>query len=309
MSLITTNHNNSQQTATMQTPDFPVPFVKMSGTGNDFILIDHRKPLLAPEAMADFAAQVCRRKFSVGADGLIFIEDLSEDSSEVDFQWKFFNADGSVAEMCGNGARCAARFAFLQGIAPAQMRFATLAGIIEASVSEKDVAVKMTDPVDLKMDQRITTGQGKEYTVHSIDTGVPHAVVFVDDIEQTDVRALGNLIRHHQAFMPAGTNVNFAQVQGNAIKVRTYERGVEDETLACGTGAAACAIIAALLDQAASPVDIITSGNDQLTIIFDCTEEKKSGQHDGKNVLVTNVFLKGPAHTIYSGKLDAEALL
>ena len=286
----------------MQTPHFPVPFVKMSGTGNDFILIDHRKPLLAPEAMADFAAQVCRRKFSVGADGLILIEDLSEDSSVADFQWKFFNADGSVAEMCGNGARCAARFAFLQGIAPAEMRFSTLAGIIEASVSGKDVAVKMTDPVGLKMNQRITA-ERKEYTVHSIDTGVPHAVVFVDDIEQTDVRTLGNLIRHHQAFMPAGTNVNFAQVQGNAIKVRTYERGVEDETLACGTGAAACAIIAALLDQAASPVDIITSGNDQLTIVFDCTEE------NGKNAIITNVFLKGPAHTIYSGKLDAEALL
>ncbi|MCI5227471.1 MAG: diaminopimelate epimerase [Candidatus Electrothrix sp. AX2] len=286
----------------MQTPHFPVPFVKMSGTGNDFILIDRRKPLLAPEAMADFAAQVCRRKFSVGADGLILIEDLSEDSSVADLQWKFFNAGGSVAEMCGNGARCAARFAFLQGIAPAEMRFVTLAGIIEASVSGKDVAVKMTDPVGLKINQRITA-ERKEYTVHSIDTGVPHAVVFVDDIEQTDVRTLGNLIRHHQAFMPAGTNVNFAQVQGNAIKVRTYERGVEDETLACGTGAAACAIIAALLDQAASPVDIITSGNDQLTIVFDCTEE------NGKNAIITNVFLKGPAHTIYSGKLDAEALL
>ncbi|MCI5132804.1 MAG: diaminopimelate epimerase, partial [Candidatus Electrothrix sp. EH2] len=93
----------------MQTPDFPVPFVKMSGTGNDFILIDHREPFIAPEDMADFAAKVCRRKFSAGADGLILIED----SSEADFQWQFFNADGSVAEMCGNGARCAARFAFL----------------------------------------------------------------------------------------------------------------------------------------------------------------------------------------------------
>ncbi len=284
----------------MQTPDFPVPFVKMSGTGNDFIIIDHRKPLLAPEAMADFAAKVCRRKFSTGADGLILIED----SSEADFQWRFFNADGSIAEMCGNGARCAARFAFLQGIAPAQMRFATLAGIIEASVSEKDVAVKMTDPVGLNMHQLITV-ENQEYTVHSIDTGVPHAVLFVDDIDQTDVRALGSHIRHHEAFMPAGTNVNFAQRQGDAIKVRTYERGVEDETLACGTGAAACAIIAALLDQAASPVDIMTTGNDRLTILFDRKEDKESGCND----IVYNVFLKGPAHTIYSGELDAEALL
>lgn len=280
----------------MQTPDFPVPFVKMSGTGNDFIIIDHRKPVLAPEAMAEFAAKVCRRKFSAGADGLILIED----SSEADFQWKFFNADGSVAEMCGNGARCAARFAFLQGIAPAEMRFATLAGIIEASVSEKDVAVKMTDPVNLKMDQCITV-EGKEYTVHSIDTGVPHAVVFVDDIEQADVRVLGSFIRHHQAFMPAGTNVNFVQWQGDALKVRTYERGVEDETLACGTGAAASAIIAALLGQTTSPVNIITSGGDRLTILFDLKE--------GAEGTIQNVFLKGPAYTIYSGAFDAEALL
>jgi diaminopimelate epimerase len=284
----------------MQTPDSPVPFVKMSGTGNDFILIDHRTPILAPEALAHFAAKVCRRKFSVGADGLILIEN----SSEADFQWQFFNADGSVAEMCGNGARCAARFAFLQGIAPAEMRFSTLAGIIEASVSEKDVAVKMTDPFGLKMDQRIMV-EDQEYTVHSIDTGVPHAVVFVDDINQTDVRTLGSLIRHHQIFMPAGTNVNFAQRQGDTIKVRTYERGVEDETLACGTGAAACAIIAALLDQAASPVNIITSGNDQLTIVFDLQKEEE----DGQDIRIKNVFLKGPAHTIYSGELDAEALL
>jgi diaminopimelate epimerase len=284
----------------MQTPDFPVPFVKMSGTGNDFIIIDHRKPILAPEAMADFATKVCRRKFSAGADGLILIED----SPEADFQWQFFNADGSVAEMCGNGARCAARFAFLQGIAPAEMRFATLAGIIEASVSEKDVAVKMTDPVGLKMNQRITE-QGKEYTVHSIDTGVPHAVLFVDDINQTDVRALGSFIRHHQTFMPAGTNVNFAQRQGDAIKVRTYERGVEDETLACGTGAAASAIIAALLGQATSPVNIITSGGDHLTILFDI----KEGMEKKTDNALHNVFLKGPAYTIYSGEFSAEALL
>lgn len=284
----------------MQTPDFPVPFVKMSGTGNDFILIDHREPFIAPEDMADFAAKVCRRKFSAGADGLILIED----SSEADFQWRFFNADGSVAEMCGNGARCAARFAFLQGIAPAQMRFATLAGIIEASVSGKDVAVKMTDPVDLNMDQRITA-EGKEYTVHSIDTGVPHAVLFVDDIDQTDVRILGSHIRHHEIFMPAGSNVNFVQRRGDAVKVRTYERGVEDETLACGTGAAASAIIAALLGQAVSPVDIITSGGDCLTILFDLKEAKGSGTDD----TVSHVFLKGPAHIIYSGELNAEALL
>lgn len=269
----------------------------MSGTGNDFILIDHRKPLIEPEAMSEFAALVCRRKFSVGADGLILIED----SEQADFIWRFYNADGSIAEMCGNGARCAARFAFMQGIAPAQMRFATLAGIIEATVSGVNVAVKMTDPVKLRMEQTISV-DNTQVTLHSIDTGVPHAVVFVDNIDQAEVCALGSRIRHHEAFKPAGTNVNFVGRQGDALKVRTYERGVENETLACGTGSAACAIIASLLGQASSPVEIITSGGDRLTVLFDI-------KHGRSSDIVYNVFLKGPAHLVYTGELDAEALL
>ncbi len=278
----------------MQLTQFPIPFVKMSGTGNDFIIIDHRKPLIPVEAMPEFASLVCRRKFSAGADGLIFIED----ADQADFKWRFFNADGSLAEMCGNGARCAARFAYMHGIAPARMRFETLAGIIEAQVSDIEVSVKMTEPVDVQMHREIMVDD-KPVLLHSVDTGVPHAVVFVDDIEQTDVCALGSRIRHHEAFMPAGTNVNFVQKLDGAFKVRTYERGVEDETLACGTGATACALIAALLDQTASPVEIITSGGDRLAIIFDV--------QDGMSA--DNVFLKGPAHVVYKGELNAEALL
>ncbi len=278
----------------MQIAQFPVPFVKMSGTGNDFIIIDHRKPLIAREAMAEFASLVCRRKFSAGADGLILIED----SDQADFKWLFFNADGSVAEMCGNGARCAARFAYMHGIAPARMRFETLAGIIEAQVADINVSVKMTDPSGLQMHREITVDD-EPVLLHSVDTGVPHAVVFVDDIAQMDVCAWGSRIRHHEAFMPAGTNVNFVQEQDGAFKVRTYERGVEDETLACGTGAAACALVAALLDQTASPVEIITSGGDRLTILFDVKD----------GVSADNVFLKGPAHVVYKGELNAEALL
>ncbi|WP_417909831.1 diaminopimelate epimerase [Candidatus Electronema sp. PJ] len=285
----------------MNTPHFPIPFVKMSGTGNDFILIDHRQPLIVPEAMSAFAAAVCRRKFSVGADGLILIEN----SEQADFRWRFFNADGSVAEMCGNGARCAARFAFMQGIAPAKMCFETLAGLIEAEVSDQEVAVKMTEPHDLRLQQTIMINN-VPFTLHSLNTGVPHAVFFVDNIEETDVRGLGRAIRYHEAFQPAGTNVNFVQKRGDAFKVRTYERGVEDETLACGTGSAASAIIAALLgQQAALPVEIITSGNDRLTIFFSLPEHKTSGSAD----IVYNVFLKGPAHAVYQGELTAEALL
>jgi len=278
----------------MQIALFPIPFVKMSGTGNDFIIIDHRKPLIGREAMAEFASLVCRRKFSAGADGLILIED----SDQADFKWLFFNADGSVAEMCGNGARCAARFAYMHGIAPARMRFETLAGIIEAQVADINVSVKMTDPRGLQMHREITVDD-EPVLLHSVDTGVPHAVIFVDDIAEMDVCAWGSRIRHHEAFMPAGTNVNFVQEQDGAFKVRTYERGVEDETLACGTGATACALVATLLDQTASPVEIITSGGDRLTILFDVK--------DGMSA--DNVFLKGPAHVVYKGELNAEALL
>lgn len=279
----------------MQFTQMPLPFVKMSGTGNDFILIDHRKPRIAREVMPEFARLVCRRRFSVGADGLIFIED----SDQADFKWLFFNADGSEAEMCGNGARCAARFAYINGIAPAHMRFETIAGLIEANVSDVNVSVLMTTPKEFRLDVEIDS-DGKPLLLHTVDTGVPHAVIFVDNYDQIDVRKLGSLIRHHQEFMPAGTNVNFVMpLEGGGYKVRTYERGVENETMACGTGAVAAALIAAVKGMADSPVRIVTSGNDQLSIIFDLK----------KGPAATNVFLKGPAHVIYNGELNAEALL
>lgn len=278
----------------MKIAQLPLPFVKMSGTGNDFILVDHREPAVHPEAMAEFARLVCRRKFSVGADGLILIEN----SETADFRWKFFNADGSLAEMCGNGARCAARFAYMHGIAPARMRFETIAGVIEARVSDINVSVKMTAPRDFRLEQEIEV-EGEKITLHSVDTGVPHAVIFVDEVDRIDVCAMGSRIRHHQAFQPAGTNVNFIGRLEGAFKVRTYERGVEDETQACGTGAVAGALMAALLEEAGSPVDIVTSGGDRLTILFDL--------QDGPGA--ENVFLKGPAHVIYKGELTGEALL
>jgi len=266
----------------------------MSGTGNDFIIIDHRTPRIAPEEMSEFARLVCRRKFSVGADGLILIEN----SEQADFRWQFFNGDGSVAEMCGNGARCAARFAHSHGIAPAQMSFETIAGTIEAEVAGSNVSVRMTPPKDICLQRQIEVG-GTTMTVHSLDTGVPHAVLFVEDIDEIEIRTLGSQIRHHQAFMPAGTNVNFVGECEGALKVRTYERGVEDETLACGTGATACALVAAILGKTESPVEIITSGGDRLTILFDLLEGPAAD----------NVFLKGPANVVYQGELTAEALL
>jgi diaminopimelate epimerase len=273
---------------------WPIPFWKMSGAGNDFVIIDHRRPLIAPEQMAEFARLVCRRKFGVGADGLFFLEDCTE----ADFQWRFFNADGSEAEMCGNGARCVARFAYMHGIAAARMRFATLAGIIEASVEDTLVTIHLTPPHSLALNQQVQAG-GQEYTVHLLNTGVPHAVLFVQDLAHTDVRGLGFTLRHHPDFAPAGVNVNFASLTAdNGLRIRTYERGVEDETFACGTGAVASALIAALLGKVAAPVMVTTSGGVQLSVLF--TQGAKED--------FLSVQLKGPAHCIYSGELTPEAL-
>ena len=276
--------------------NFPIPFTKLSGSGNDFIVIDHRTPILARAELASFARAVCRRKFSVGADGLILIEK----SDEADFAWTFMNGDGSIAEMCGNGARCAARFAYMNRIAPAAMRFKTLAGIISAEIVGDNVKIKMTAPHSLELSKTLTVG-GRTMEVHSLNTGVPHAVVFVDDASSVPVGEWGREIRRHPHFQPAGTNANFVQLLGPyALHVRTYERGVEDETMACGTGAVASAMVAALAGKVKPPVKITTSGGDQLIIHF---PEPESGQPPAE------VFLEGAAKIIYDGHLREEAVI
>ena len=276
--------------------NFPIDFTKMSGTGNDFIIIDHRRPLLAETEYSDFAKAVCRRKFSVGADGLILIEN----SNQADFQWRFYNADGSEAEMCGNGARCAARFAWKNKIAPVKMRFLTLAGEIEAEVKDELVKLAMTRPTDIVMARPVELG-GESKDIYSINTGVPHAVCFVEDNGQTPVKEWGRIIRFHDLFQPAGTNANFVQRTGPAsLHVRTYERGVEDETMACGTGAVAAALIAGLLDRVTSPVEVTTSGGEILTIYF-AIKNRNSAD-------LEKIFLEGPAHFIYEGRLSKETI-
>lgn len=276
--------------------EFPIPFAKMSGTGNDFIVIDHRKPLVPEEDQAEFVSRVCRRMFSVGADGVIFIEG----SESADFSWRFYNGDGSVAEMCGNGARCAARFAHARGIAEKKMSFETVAGIIEAEVLDdgEEVSLLMTRPFDFRNGIEVELG-GRKRELSFMNSGVPHAVLFMDENEDIAVKEWGHAIRFHEMFQPAGSNVNFVQpLAEGTIRVRTYERGVEDETMACGTGAVAAAIFAASEGIASSPVSVTTSGGDQLTIVFDLQED---GTAD-------NVYLQGPARIIYIGQLTAEAL-
>lgn len=270
---------------------WPIAFAKMSGAGNDFIIIDHRTPLIAPEQMAEFSRLVCRRRFSVGADGLFFIEA----SDRADFQWRFFNADGSEAEMCGNGARCVARFAHMQGIAGAHMHFATGAGIVEARVEDSLITITMTPPHSLALHRQVRVGE-QVFEVHLINTGVPHAVLFVENLPATDVRGLGSTLRHHPDFAPGGLNVNFAALDQDCWRVRTYERGVEDETFACGTGAVATALVAARLGRARPPVTLITSGGVELGVLF--SPDDTTGA----------VQLRGPAQLIYRGELRPEAL-
>lgn len=275
---------------------FPIAFEKMSGTGNDFVIIDNRSGSIKPEEQSKFAAAVCRRMFSVGADGLILIED----STSADFRWQFYNSDGSVAEMCGNGARCAARFAFGHGIAGRKMRFETIAGVIEAEVigEEEEVRVQLTKPFDYQFDMQVNL-DGEDYPMSFVNTGVPHAVIFVDSPD-VPVNSWGRQVRFDERFQPAGTNANFVHLAGgNTILARTYERGVEDETRACGTGAVASAVMAAISQGLTSPVTVQTSGGDRLTIHFEMAGEKEAGA----------VYLQGPARRIYSGMLTAESLL
>jgi diaminopimelate epimerase len=270
----------------------PIPFYKMSGAGNDFIIIDNRNQIVADKDLSGFIASICRRKMSAGADGLILIEA----SDKFDFRWRFFNSDGSKAEMCGNGARCAARFAHVTGIAGTTLSFETEAGVISAQINEDRVKVKMPDPSDLKLAYPLKLSN-RSLEISSINTGVPHAVVMVEQVADVDVVTLGREIRLHQTFAPAGTNANFVQrSKGNAIEIRTYERGVEDETLACGTGAIAGAIISASRFKMNSPVDVKTRSGEYLTIYFSA----KDGQFD-------DIYMEGGARIIYSGELQPDA--
>ena len=269
-----------------------INFFKMSGSGNDFIIIDNRDKIVDKIDLPNFIAKACRRKMSVGADGFILVEN----TDAADFKWRFYNSDGSVAEMCGNGARCVARFAYLNGIAGPDMSFETQAGIVYAQVAGESVKVKMTDPLDLRMDYTIEL-KNSSLSISSVNTGVPHAVIIKDMIEDAEVVQAGREIRFHDMFAPAGANVNFVcHLKDNIIAIRTYERGVEDETLACGTGAVASAIIMARKMKIKSPVNVLTRNDGYLNIFF---QENDGKYHD--------IYLEGDARIIYKAQLWEDA--
>ncbi|MCB1130088.1 MAG: diaminopimelate epimerase [Verrucomicrobiae bacterium] len=265
-------------------------FYKMNGAGNDFVVVDNRD--LSLDLDRDTIAALCDRHRGIGADGLLAVEP-SENGA--DFKFRYYNADGGEAEMCGNGARCFGMFtAHLGEEVLNHVTFETIAGTLAAELVGEGVRIAMSDPKDLTMDSGASV-PGLDATLHFVNTGVPHVVAFVDDLPGTDVFTHGRAIRRHEAFAPAGTNANFATVLAPGhIAIRTYERGVEDETLACGTGMVACALMHHLVTGSPSPVKVDVAGGDTLEIGFEKTS-------DGG---FRNVTLTGPADFVFEGDIE-----
>jgi diaminopimelate epimerase len=268
-------------------------FFKMNGAGNDFIVIDNRERDI--ELDAGTIEAMCDRHRGIGADGLLAVEPAEQGA---DFRFRYYNADGGEVEMCGNGARCFGRFAaHLFDEMPEKVTFETMAGILTAEMAGEGVRLAMSVPKDLRLSTGATV-PGLDAELHFLNTGVPHVVAFVPggtEFQDLDVFNFGRAIRRHEAFAPAGTNANFATVlEPGHIEIRTYERGVEDETLACGTGMVASALIHHLLTGAPSPIQVDVAGGDTLTVAFE-----KDGEQGFRNVSLT-----GPADFVFEGKIE-----
>lgn len=265
-----------------------ISFAKYSGTGNDFILIDNRNKFLKGKRLYKFTRLACELKTGIGADGVI----LLEESRKADFKMRIINADGSEPEMCGNGARCIVHFSNVINCVGKKMVFETLAGLITGEVkNNNNVKVKLTIPSGFKRDIKIKY-KNTQQNLYFINTGVPHVVIFIKNIEKADVFNIGRFIRYHRLFQPAGTNVNFVRIKDqHSIYVRTYERGVENEILACGTGATAAAIVSSLLKKTKPPVKLITRSNETLKAYFKIIDNEN----------IKDVFLEGKVTPIFSG--------
>jgi len=265
-----------------------IEFTKASGAGNDFVLLNNMNGQVIGDRTS-LAKALCSRNSGIGADGLI----LLEKSDRADFLMTYYNADGSYGGMCGNGGRCVARFAHILGLVAAEMHFEALDHVYRAQVNGETVRLHMKDPVNLKENLDFTVSLAK-FQGHSIDTGSPHLVLFVDEIIQIDVVTLGANLRRHEQFQPLGTNVNFVKViSSKSVEIRTYERGVEAETLACGTGSVASAIVSSLTKGTQPPVAVKVRSGEELIVDF-----RRTGKQ------FTEVVLEGSAHMVFSGSLQ-----
>ncbi len=264
-------------------------FTKMNGAGNDFVMIDNRQGVF--ELRAEVIAQLCNRHRGIGADGLITAELPQQAGSHL--RMRYFNADGGEAEMCGNGARCFSRFgAKLLGVTDTVV-FDTLAGVITARLIGENIQLGMSKPHGLSLKTPLVVAD-ESLDVHFLNTGVPHAVVFREDLQGTDVKKLGAALRYHTHFAPKGTNANFIKARKDgSLVIRTYERGVEDETLACGTGVVASALIHHLINKAKSPIAVQVKGGETMLVGFEYSGDSFS-----------NVTLTGPADFVFEGTIS-----
>jgi diaminopimelate epimerase len=268
-------------------------FHKYSGHGNDFVIIDNWNGPIPEAEQSKVSRLLSRLKFGIGADGVVFI---GAGPDEVDFAVRFFNSDGSEAEMCGNASRCAAHLAHFLNIAPANMTFKTKAGVVESTVTEKEVSV-LLPKISRPEGAALVEVEGFSQTYYRINTGVSHAVTFVEDLEKLNVAKYGCAVRNHPAFSPEGANVDFVKVlSDNLLAIRTYERGVEAETLACGTGVTAASLIAASQGLVKGPeIRCQTRGGEDLTV-----------RYEGSPEAPAKVFLEGAVRYIFSGQIGPD---
>ena len=266
-----------------------VRFWKLEGAGNDFLGLDGRAGgfKLNRQQIAD----LCDRRRGVGADGVLVVEKPKVRGA--DFRMRYYNSDGGEAEMCGNGARCFALLArAVSGRKGNVLRIQTQAGLVTLQIRGQEVQVSMTEPTKLRLGRKLVVA-GRKLAVDFLNTGVPHAVLFVRSVRSIDVAKQGRAIRYHSAFAPSGTNVNFVEIgRGNRIHVRTYERGVEGETLACGTGVVAASILSNLRRGLRPPIQVATRGGDNVRVGFSM-----------ENGHARKVTLQGPARIVYRGVL------
>jgi diaminopimelate epimerase len=263
-------------------------FTKMNGAGNDFVMIDNRSGALqlAPEQIS----RLCDRHRGVGADGVLLLEPATNGA---DFRMRYYNADGGEAEMCGNGARCFARYASHVAGSGERISFETPAGVIGATLNGELVCLEMSEPKDLRLGIKISL-PGKTVEGHFVNSGVPHVVIPVPSLDEVDVRELGRSVRRHELFAPKGANVNFLERLGDRrIAIRTYERGVENETLACGTGVVASALIFAATTKTDGPIGVRVRGGSELKVAFERADEH-----------FKNVTLTGPAEFVFEGTIE-----
>ncbi|MDI6807781.1 MAG: diaminopimelate epimerase [Candidatus Eisenbacteria bacterium] len=262
-----------------------IPFLKMAGAGNDFVVIDNRKGVIKRRNLA--ARRLCDRKL-IGADGLLLLENTGRRGLKM----RYFNRDGSEAEMCGNGGRCFARFISIVARGTKEVCFQAIDGPHEAKVQRASVSLKMSDSRMIREDMRVEVTR-KKMAGSLINTGVPHFVVLVDNVRTIDVAGLGRTLRNHTSFRPHGTNVDFVQrLGGRKIRVRTYERGVEAETRGCGTGAVAAALVASRAWGIPSPVKVLTESGVWLEAAFN---------ESGKTF--NEIWLRGDAQVLFEGEV------